>query len=82
MDITFVTGNQNKADFLARHLNLPIKHKKLELDEMQSLNLKEIAEHKARQAYAQLDEQETAKYSLRTSTMYPQLKAFFTQFDA
>lgn len=50
-DITFITGNQGKADFLARHMGSHIRHHKLDLDEVQSLSLEEIAEHKARQAY-------------------------------
>jgi inosine triphosphate pyrophosphatase len=50
-DITFITGNQNKADYLAKYLGLPVKHIKLDLDEIQSLDLKEIVEHKVRQAY-------------------------------
>ena len=52
MNVTFVTGNQKKADFLAKYLGLPLTHKKLDLDEVQSLDLREIAEHKARQAYS------------------------------
>src|SRR3989344_6334820 len=50
-DITFITGNQNKADYLAKYLGLPVKHVKLDLDEIQSLDLKEIVEHKVKQAY-------------------------------
>ena len=50
-DITFITGNQNKADYLAKYLGFPIEHKKINLDEIQSLDLKEIVEHKVRQAY-------------------------------
>lgn len=52
--IIFVTGNQNKADYLAKFLNHPIDHKKIDLDEIQSLDLKEIIEHKVRQAYQKL----------------------------
>lgn len=52
--IIFVTGNQNKADYLARFLDHPIDHKKIDLDEIQSLDLKEIIEHKVRQAYKKL----------------------------
>jgi non-canonical purine NTP pyrophosphatase (RdgB/HAM1 family) len=51
MNITFITGNQGKADFLARHLDLDIAHHKLDLDEVQSLDIQEVVEHKARQAY-------------------------------
>lgn len=54
-DFTFVTGNQNKADHLAKHLGVPIKHRKVSVDEIQSLEPREIAEHKVRQAYAQTD---------------------------
>lgn len=54
-DFTFVTGNQNKADRLAKHLGVPIKHRKVSLDEIQSLDPQAIAEHKVRQAYAQVN---------------------------
>lgn len=51
IDITFITGNQSKADFLAAHLGVPLAQQKIELNELQSFSLHEIAEHKARQAY-------------------------------
>ncbi len=54
-DITFITGNQDKADYLAKYLGIPVKHVKLDLDEIQSLDLKEIVEHKVRQAFAKLN---------------------------
>lgn len=49
--LTFITGNQSKADYLANFLELDIKHHKLDLDEIQSLDSHEIVEHKVRQAY-------------------------------
>jgi len=52
--ITFITGNQNKADYLTSYLGLPVEHVKIDLDELQSLDLKEIVEHKVRQAYAKI----------------------------
>lgn len=52
--ITFITGNQKKADYLARYLGFPIEHIKLDLDEIQSLELKEIVEHKVKKAYAKI----------------------------
>jgi non-canonical purine NTP pyrophosphatase (RdgB/HAM1 family) len=52
--ITFITGNQKKADYLAKYLGFPIEHIKLDLDELQSLSLREIVEHKVRQAYAKV----------------------------
>ncbi|MEO5950597.1 MAG: non-canonical purine NTP pyrophosphatase [Candidatus Saccharimonadales bacterium] len=53
-NITFITGNQSKADYLAKYLGLPITHHKLNLDEIQSLDLHEIVEHKVKQAYAEV----------------------------
>lgn len=49
--ITFITGNQHKADNRAKYLGIPIDHQKLELDEIQSIILRDVVEHKARQAY-------------------------------
>ena len=49
--VTFITGNQGKADYLAAYLGFPVLHKKIDLDEIQSLDLREIVEHKVRQAY-------------------------------
>lgn len=47
----FITGNQNKADYLAKTLGIELEHQKIELDEIQSANPTEIVEHKVRQAY-------------------------------
>ncbi len=49
--ITFITGNQAKADYLAKYLDFPVDHHKLDLNEVQSLDLYKIVEHKVRQAY-------------------------------
>ncbi len=53
-NITFITGNQNKADYLAKYLGHAVDHVKLDLDEIQSLDLKVIVEHKVRQAYDEI----------------------------
>lgn len=50
-DIVFITGNQHKADYLAKYLDMPIPHQKIDLDELQSLDLREVIEHKVREAY-------------------------------
>ncbi len=50
-DITFITGNQSKADYLAKYLGFPVQHHKLDLVEIQSLDLRDIVEHKVKQAY-------------------------------
>ena len=54
MTLTFITGNASKAEQLARHLEFPVEHKKLDIPEIQSLDLKEVAEHKAKEAYKQI----------------------------
>lgn len=51
INVTFITGNDKKAKFLAKYLGVELPHRKLDLDEIQSLNLREITEHKVRQAY-------------------------------
>lgn len=52
--ITYVSSNAGKAEYLAKYLNHPFMHHALELDEIQSLDLEKIAEHKAKEAYAKL----------------------------
>lgn len=52
--VTFITGNQNKADQLASYFGFPIAHVKIDLDELQALDLKKIVEHKVKQAYAKI----------------------------
>ena len=49
--LTFITGNPAKAEQLDRHLNYPVDYKKLDVHEIQSLNLEEVATHKAQEAY-------------------------------
>lgn len=49
--VTFITSNQNKADYLARLIGIDIKHTKIDLEEIQSTDLHTIVEHKVRQAY-------------------------------
>lgn len=51
-DVVFVTGNDAKAAYLSRFLELPIEHMSLELDELQTPNLQMIVRHKLDQAYA------------------------------
>lgn len=47
----FVTGNAGKAKELERYLKIPLAHQKLDLVEIQSLNLKEVVDYKAKEAY-------------------------------
>lgn len=50
-NFVFVTGNQKKIDYLSRWLGHPVEHQKADLDELQSLDLREVVEHKAKEAY-------------------------------
>jgi len=54
MDITFITGNPAKAKYLSDYFKLPVAHHKLDLVEIQSLDLEEIARHKVEEAFRQL----------------------------
>ena len=48
--IVFITGNPSKAEQLSRHLDYPISHTKVDVHEIQSLDLREVAEYKAKEA--------------------------------
>ena len=50
----FITGNQNKADYLARILGIELERQDIDVDEIQSLDPMEVIEHKVKQAYAVL----------------------------
>lgn len=54
VDVTFITGNQDKADYLAKLIGFEVKHQKVDLAEIQSLDLRTIVDHKVRQAYEKL----------------------------
>lgn len=47
----FITGNQDKADYLSRQLGVELKHQKIDLLEIQSTDLHEIVGYKLKQAY-------------------------------
>mgnify|MGYP001597942491 CR=1 FL=1 len=49
--LIFITGNAGKAKYLSDYFHLPVDHVKLDLDEIQSLDLKKIVEDKAKRAY-------------------------------
>lgn len=54
MKLIFVTGNPHKAEMAGKLLGITIEHKKVHLDEIQTTDLVELVEHKARQAYEQI----------------------------
>ncbi len=84
--LTFITGNQHKADYLARYLAMPVAHVKVDLDEIQSLNLHEIVEHKVKQAYARLGtpvivEDVSLEFSALGGLPGPFIRFFLEQMD-
>ena len=51
-NLTFITGNLGKAKFFSEYFHVPVDHVALDLQEIQSLDLKEVAEDKAWRAFA------------------------------
>jgi XTP/dITP diphosphohydrolase len=49
--LCLITGNQGKADEFAALLGVPITHTKLELTEIQALDVVDVASRKAREAF-------------------------------
>lgn len=47
----FISGNQNKIDYLSQTLGFELPHQKIDLDEIQSSDPKVVIEHKVKQAY-------------------------------
>lgn len=52
--ITYVTGNPVKARMIGKHLDWPFDVAELDLIEIQSLDVVDVAEHKAREAFSLL----------------------------
>ena len=52
MGITLITGNSKKAELFSKFIDMEIDHVDIDLDEIQSLDLKVIIEHKVKQAYS------------------------------
>jgi non-canonical purine NTP pyrophosphatase (RdgB/HAM1 family) len=53
-DVTFITGNANKAKYFSELVGYHINHHKVDVPEIQSLNLEEVVAQKARAAYKRL----------------------------
>jgi non-canonical purine NTP pyrophosphatase (RdgB/HAM1 family) len=50
--LTFITTNPTKSSRLSEYLNFEVGHKELDIPEIQSLDLDEVATEKAKAAYA------------------------------
>lgn len=86
MDLTFITGNAAKAEQLGRHLDHPVAHQKLDLAEIQSLDLHEIIEHKTKEAYKQIGsvvlvEDTSLTFKALGRLPGPLIKWFLTELD-
>lgn len=53
-EVVFITGSEKKVEYLIRMIGFPIEHVKVDLDEIQSLDLYEVVRHKLRQAYKEV----------------------------
>ena len=51
MDVILITGNKNKAEYFRKLLGIDIEYVDIDLDEIQSLDLREVIRHKVIQAY-------------------------------
>lgn len=48
---TFITGNPGKAEQLSKYVGIEVEHKKVDLHEIQSVDLEEIVEKKVKEAF-------------------------------
>ena len=51
MKLTFVTGNKNKVEFANKFSGLELEHMRLDLPEIQSLDINTVSSHKAYTAF-------------------------------
>lgn len=49
--LVFITGNAHKVHWTQKYIHVPMTHKKLDLTEIQSLDVKEVVIHKVKEAY-------------------------------
>lgn len=54
MNVFFVTGNANKAKYFSKLIGFDIEHKDVDVEEIQSLDLVDVAVGKAKAAYSQI----------------------------
>ena len=76
----FITGNQNKAEYLARVLGTKLRHEKIDLDEIQSTDPNVVVEHKVRQAYERLRQPVLVEDTSLVFTALGELPGTFVKF--
>ena len=47
----FITGNKYKAEYFSKLIGIPMDHQRVELDEIQTTDMKKLTEDKARRAF-------------------------------
>jgi non-canonical purine NTP pyrophosphatase (RdgB/HAM1 family) len=82
--LTFITGNAAKAAQLGIHLQRPVTHHKLDLVEIQSLDLEEVVRDKAERAFAEIGtpvlvEDTSLKFTALGKLPGPLIKWFLTE---
>jgi non-canonical purine NTP pyrophosphatase (RdgB/HAM1 family) len=53
-NLVFITGNPKKAAQVQKFVPFPLEHQKLDLAEIQSLDVEEVVEHKVKEAFTKL----------------------------
>ncbi len=54
INVTFISGNQNKINYLNKFFEVPLDCQKIELEEIQTLDILELVKHKVREAYVKV----------------------------
>lgn len=54
MNPVYVTGNENKARLFNKMVGMDLEHVGVDIEEIQSLDLREVVEHKAKAAFREL----------------------------
>jgi len=85
-DVIFVTGNMHKAKYFSEMVGMNIPHKKIDVDEIQSLDVREVVARKAKQAYDQIQQPvivEDTKLVFNAMGMLPGplIKFFFEELE-
>jgi len=82
--ITFITGNVAKAEILSKLLKRDVNHKKLDFEEIQSLDLEKIVTRKAKDTYEILKspvlvEDASLKFNVLGNLPGPLIKWFYEE---
>lgn len=50
----FISGNEKKVEQVSKYIGIPIGHQRIDLTEIQSLDLTQVIQHKLREAYSKV----------------------------